>query len=92
VIYKLGYRSGSEGGREMAKRHYTPEQIVGKLSDELLTGEIVSTLKEAQILIGRWHREYNTVRPLALDYRPPTSEAIQVTPRNPGYTLLRSNR
>jgi hypothetical protein len=55
----------------MGKRHYTPGQIVGKLSDELLTGEIASTLKEAQILIGRWQREYNPARPHDLGYRPP---------------------
>jgi transposase InsO family protein len=29
----------------------------------LLNGEIFYTLKEAQILIERWRREYNTVRP-----------------------------
>jgi transposase InsO family protein len=38
----------------------------------LLNGEIFYTLKEAQILIERWRREYNTVRPhSALGYRPP---------------------
>ncbi len=76
----------------MGKKHFTPEQIVGKLSDELLTGKIVSTLKEAQILIGRWRWEYNTVRPHSLGYRPSTSEATQVMPRNPGSPLLRQDR
>jgi hypothetical protein len=28
----------------------------------------------------------------ALGYRPPTSEAMQVMPRNPGYPLLRQDR
>ena len=39
------------------------ESFNGKLRDELLNGEIFYTLKEAQILIERWRREYNTVRP-----------------------------
>jgi transposase InsO family protein len=39
------------------------ESFNGKLRDELLSGEIFCTLKEAQILIERWRREYNTVRP-----------------------------
>jgi len=56
----------------------------------LLNGEIFYTLKEAQILIERWRREYNTVRPhSALGYRPPAPEAIQVIPRDPGYVMLR---
>jgi hypothetical protein len=29
----------------------------------LLNGEILYTLKEAQILIERWRQEYNTVSP-----------------------------
>jgi putative transposase len=34
-------------------------------------------LKKAQILTGRWRREYNTIRPQSsLGYRPPTPEAI----------------
>ena len=54
------------------------ESFNGKLRDELLNGEIFYTLKEAQILIERWRREYNTVRPhSALGYRPPAPEAIQ---------------
>ena len=34
------------------------ESFNGKLRDELLNGEIFYTLKEAQILIERWRREY----------------------------------
>ena len=64
----------------------------GKLRDELLNGEIFYTLKEAQILIERWRREYNTVRPhSALGYRPPAPEAIAVTPRDPGSAMLRQD-
>jgi hypothetical protein len=50
----------------MGKKRYTPEQIIGKLCDELLTGKIVSTRKEAQILIGRWRWEDHTVRPFTV--------------------------
>ena len=36
------------------------ESFNGKLRDELLNGEIFYTLREAQVLIERWRREYNT--------------------------------
>ena len=53
------------------------ESFNGKLRDELLDREIFYTLAEAKILIERWQREYNTVRPHgALAYRPPAPEAI----------------
>ena len=53
------------------------ESFNGKLRDELLDREIFYTLTEAQILIERWRREYNTVRPhSALGYRPPAPDAI----------------
>ena len=53
------------------------ESFNGKLRDELLDREIFYTLTEAQILIERWRREYNTVRPhSALGYRPPAPAAI----------------
>jgi len=54
------------------------ESFNGKLRDEVLNGEIFYTLKEAQIIIERWRREYNTVRPhSSLKYRPPAPEAVQ---------------
>ena len=57
------------------------ESFNGKLWDELLDREIFYTLPEAQILIERWRRQYNTVRPhSALGYRPPTPEAVVPTP------------
>jgi len=53
------------------------ESFNGKLRDELLNGEIFTMLKEAMVLIERWQREYNQVRPhSSLCYRPPTPEAI----------------
>ena len=39
------------------------ESFNGQVRDELLDREIFFTLTEAQILIDRWRREYNTVRP-----------------------------
>ena len=53
------------------------ESFNGKLRDELLNGEIFYSLKEAQVLIERWRRHYNTLRPhSALGYRPPAPEAV----------------
>jgi transposase InsO family protein len=53
------------------------ESFNGKLRDELLDRKIFFTLAEAKILIERWRREYNTVRPhSALGYRPPAPAAI----------------
>ena len=76
----------------MSRKRFTAEQIIGKLRDELLNGEIFHTLKEAQILIERWRQEYNTIRPhSALGYRPPAPEAIRVMPRDPGYAELRQD-
>ena len=40
-------------------------RLNGKLRDELLDREIFYTLTEAKILIERWRREYNKVRPTA---------------------------
>ena len=57
------------------------ESFNGKLRDELLNGETFYTLKEAQILIEGWRREYNTFRPHStLEYRLPAPEAIQGIP------------
>ena len=53
------------------------ESFNGKLRDELLNGEIFYTLKEAQILIEHWRREYNHLRPhSSLGGRPPAPETI----------------
>ena len=54
------------------------ENFNGKLRDELLNGEIFYSLKEAKILIERWRRHYNTVRPhSSLGYQPPAPEALE---------------
>jgi len=53
------------------------ESFNGKLRDELLNGEIFTSLKEAQILTERWRREYNEFRPhSALNYQPPAPSAV----------------
>ncbi len=52
----------------------TVESFNGKFRDELLNGEIFYTLKEAQVIIERWRREYNTfppTAPWAIGLRPP---------------------
>ena len=53
------------------------ESFNGKLRDELLNRELFDTLKEAEVLIERWRRHYNTVRPhSSLAYKPPAPESI----------------
>ena len=53
------------------------ESFNGKLRDELLNGELFYTLKEAQILIEHWRREYNHLRPhSSLGGRPPAPETV----------------
>ena len=57
------------------------ESFNSRLRDELLNGEIFTTLLEAKVLIEDWRRHYNTVRPhSALGYKPPAPEAFM--PRN----------
>lgn len=53
------------------------ESFNGKLRDELLNGEIFTTLLEARVLIENWRTEYNTIRPhSSLGYKPPAPEAV----------------
>ena len=53
------------------------ESLNSKLRDELLNGEIFTTMREAQVLIENWRRHYNAIRPhSSLGYRPPAPEAI----------------
>lgn len=57
------------------------ESFNGKLRDELLNGDIFSTVKEAKVLIEMWRKHYNTVRPhSSLGCRPPAPEAIAAGP------------
>jgi transposase InsO family protein len=53
------------------------ESFNSKLRDEQLNGEVYYTLAEAQILIERWRRDYNTLRPhSSLGYKPPAPETL----------------
>ena len=53
------------------------ESFNARFRDELLTGDILYTLKEPRIFIEEWRIHYNTKRPhSALGYRPPTPETI----------------
>ena len=53
------------------------ESFNARLRDELLDGEILYSLKEAQIVIESWRRHYNAVRPHeSLGYRPPAPEVF----------------
>jgi transposase InsO family protein len=57
------------------------ESFNGKLRDELLAREVFDTLLEAKVLIERWRKAYNTVRPhSALGYRPPAPGARRPCP------------
>ena len=54
------------------------ESFNGKLRDELIDREIFDTPLEARIIVEKWRREYNQVRPhSSLAYLPPAPEAIQ---------------
>ena len=51
------------------------ESLNSKLRDELLNGEIFTTMREAEVLIENWRRHYNAIRPhSSLGYRPPAPE------------------
>ena len=64
------------------------ESFHGKLRDELLNREVFTTLLEAQVLIERWRKHYNQVRPhSSLGYRPPAPEAMQTIPAGTGLTF-----
>ena len=53
------------------------ESFNSKLRDELLNGEIFYSLKEAQILIEAWRRNYNAIRPhSALGWQPPAPAVL----------------
>jgi len=65
------------------------ESFNSKLRDELLNGEIFYTLEEARVIIERWRRHYNTVRPhSSLGYKPPAPEALQWPASQPGPASL----
>ena len=69
-------RTPVQPGKRRMKNGYC-ESFNARFRDELLNGEVFTTLREAQILIERWRRHYNTVRPhSALGYRPSAPKSI----------------
>lgn len=55
------------------------ESFNGKMRDQFLNGELFYTLREAQVMIERWRKHYNTIRPhSSLGGRPPVPETIQL--------------
>jgi putative transposase len=69
------------------------ESFNSKLRDELLNGEIFTTLYEAKVLIECWRRHYNTIRPhSSLGYRPPAPETILPPAFNLAYATLQPAR
>jgi len=57
------------------------ESFNGKLRDECLNQEIFYSLREAQVVIEAWRREYNRVRPhSSLGYRPPAPATYRPIP------------
>jgi len=58
------------------------ESFNGKLRDELLSGEVFTSLLEAKVLIERWRVHYNTARPhSSLGYLTPAAFAATVRPQ-----------
>ncbi|WP_172971368.1 integrase core domain-containing protein [Palleronia sp. THAF1] len=53
------------------------ERFDARFLDELLNGEVVTTLREARTLIERWRRHSNAFRPHSSSgYRPPAPKSI----------------
>jgi len=56
------------------------ERFNGTLRREILNAEWFSTIKQARIIIGRWLKQYNHIRPhQALNMRPPVPETLATT-------------
>jgi len=54
------------------------ESFNGKFRDQFLNRELLDTELEAEVLVNRYRKHHNTVRPhSALGYRPPAPEAFQ---------------
>ena len=70
---------GLDPARPPATRQFATAS--GKLRDELLNGEILTTLQEAEVVVEQWRRHYNTKRPQSsLERRPPRPETILPRP------------
>ena len=84
LAIEVGRKLSSEGVSRVLGQLFVRRGIPsynGKLRDELLNGELFTSLREARILIEAWRREYNQVRPhSSLGYRPPAPEAVMPRP------------
>ena len=61
------------------------ESFNGKMRYELLDGEIFFSLLEAQVIIEKWRKHYNTKRPhSSLGYKPPAPEVFKPNFREDG--------
>lgn len=61
------------------------ESVDLELRDELLDGEIICTLQEAQIVIVGWRQHYNAVRShSSRGYKPPAPQAVMWPTPQPG--------
>jgi putative transposase len=49
------------------------ESFNARFRDEFFNGELFYTLREAQILIEKWRRHYNTIRPHNASRYPPSA-------------------
>jgi putative transposase len=57
------------------------ESFNGRLRDELLNGGLCYSIREVRVVIERWRKDYNTVRPhSSLGYRQPAPAAINPQP------------
>ena len=53
------------------------ESFNGKLRDELLNVDLFNDLRETKVLVERWRRHFNAVRPhSAIGYKPPAPETV----------------
>jgi transposase InsO family protein len=76
------------------------ESFNSKLRDELIESEQFSTLYEAQVLIERWRRHCNAIRPYSSrGYRPPAPETtlppesgLPYAPLRPAQKLAKGGR
>ena len=66
----------------------TIESFNGKLRDELLNGELFTTLQEARVLVEQWRHHYNTKRP----HSSLGSDTVLRRPRQPSPGPLASLR
>jgi putative transposase len=54
------------------------ESFNGKLRKELQNGEIFEKLTEAKILLNKWRKHYNEIRPhSSIGYKPPAPVALK---------------